>query len=230
MFGQYLIKNNLVSEENLNESLSAQEFSNKKIGRILIELNFLSKQALNRSLVDYLKIESETSILSRIESSKREVETISFNGQIGYFLPFILYLNQFDDDLVEEVEKKIKTFEVRLISKDQERVLKSLGKAKRASSFQDRYRKDEKCGAFDKFIYSLLEQAKKLNASDIHFDMERRGLIIRMRINGVLEEISRVDKSHIQMVMTKVRSELGLPLSVIGKPCSGSKVFDGIRY
>ena len=229
MFGQYLIKNNLVSVERLNEALSVQDFSDKKIGRILLELNILSKENLNRSLIEYLKIEKETSILSRVESSKRKLETISVNGQTGYLLDFVLYLGHFDDALVEEAEKKIKDFEIRLISKDQERVLQSLGKSKRESILQDKYKSqnsEEKVGAFDKFVHSLIKQAKQLNASDIHFDIEKQGLVIRMRINGVLEEVSKVDKSYMQMVMTKVRSEVGLPLSIVGKPCSGSKTFE----
>ena len=231
MFGKYLIKNNIISEENLNESISVQEFSNKKIGRILVELNFLSKKDLNQSLIGYLKIEKETSILSRIESSKGDVEIISSNGQVGYFFNkyLILYLNDFNDDLVEEVERRIKSFKVRLISKDQERVIKSLGRttSNRRSTLQIQSRNNHiNRGAFDKFVFSLLERAKRLNASDIHFDVEERGLIIRIRVNGELEEISSVDKRHVQMVMTKVRLEVGLPLSVIGKPCSGSRVFE----
>ncbi len=235
MFGEYLISNNLIKREQLEEALSVQELSRQKIGRVLVSLKYISQEQLNEFLAKYLKIQFEDSILKHVENKGERIEIIELDrSSYGYLLgESILFLKEFRDERIEKIEIKKRFSEIRLITEDQERVLKSVSSIKRTPVVTPL--KKEKSdyqrivGPFDKFFMSTLEKARSLTASDIHFDVEERGLVVRLRVNGDLEEITCVEKSHIQSVMIKVRSEVGLPLSVVGRPCSGSKYFENLK-
>ncbi|SFJ66999.1 GspE/PulE family protein [Planctomicrobium piriforme] len=51
----------------------------------------------------------------------------------------------------------------------------------------------------------LLERAFELGATDIHFDPQRDGLHIRMRLDGVLHNILRLDQQYVQPVISRVK-------------------------
>lgn len=235
MFGEYLISHNLITHEQLEESLSVQELSRQKIGRILVSLGYISQKQLNEFLEKFLNIQHEDSILKHVEQSGQKVRVIEFDENVfGYLCDnSILFLRDFKDEFVAKVEGEKTSFEIRLISEDQERVLKSVSRPEKEHVVIpiNKEKSDLKgiIGPFDKFFMSILDRARSHKASDIHFDVEEKGLVVRMRINGDLEEMSCVERGHIQSVMTKVRSEVGLPLSVVGRPCSGSKYFEKLK-
>ncbi|MBY0316363.1 MAG: Flp pilus assembly complex ATPase component TadA [Bdellovibrionales bacterium] len=235
MFGEYLISNNLITREQLDESLGVQELSRQKIGRVLVTLGHLTQTQLNEFLAKFLKISCEDSILKHLEKPDQKVQVIEFDKNVfGYLCSgSFLFLKEFKDEYIAKIEANNRFIGIRLISEDQERVLKSVSRSDKEQIVVPVNREkagfSDGIGPFDKFFISMLEKARNHNASDIHFDVEERGLIVRMRINGDLEEVSCVDKAHIQPVMTKVRSEVGLPLSVVGRPCSGSKYFEKFK-
>ena len=53
-FGDYLQKNNICTAEEIEKALAIQTFRKEKLGRILVELEFLTKPKLNAALKGYL--------------------------------------------------------------------------------------------------------------------------------------------------------------------------------
>ncbi|HWL10984.1 MAG TPA: GspE/PulE family protein [Planctomicrobium sp.] len=51
----------------------------------------------------------------------------------------------------------------------------------------------------------LLERAFELGATDIHFDPQRDGILIRMRLDGVMHNILQLDQQHTQQVVSRVK-------------------------
>lgn len=227
MFGQYLIEKNVISARELDEALRVQEFSRQKIGRALKSLGFVDENTLNESLIGFLKIGNEKSLLN-INAKDVVLDKIVIETQcVGYLLKTSqkLFLKEYRDSVLEEIEKSFQIKIVSLINDDQFNFLESLEYQKTVKPI-DQNKKLTVIGPFDKFLSSTFDEAKRVKASDVHFDVEENGLVVRLRINGDLVIFNKVEKSHIQALMTKVRSEVGLPLSVVGKPASGSRFIE----
>ena len=54
LFGEFLVSESVISEEQLEEGLSVQKGSSKRIGQILLELGHISKELLDHYLEIHL--------------------------------------------------------------------------------------------------------------------------------------------------------------------------------
>ena len=63
-----------------------------------------------------------------------------------------------------------------------------------------------------KLVYSILGQAVTEGASDIHFEPEEGDMRVRIRVDGVLDEVARVPKRMVSGVVSRVKimSELDI--------------------
>lgn len=222
MFGQFLIDKKFINQPQLDEALEDQKVSYEKLGRILRAQSVLKKGQLDQNLLTYLKIENAQSLLETYKDSKNLTKVFFDEKVIGFLSNGTkhLYIEVFCDDVLVELEKNHSFKKIELITSDQSKYLSGLFETKDNSQ---RVEKPKIYGPFDKFLSSVFDEAKKLKASDIHFDVEEHGLSVRLRVHGDLIEFKKVEKSHVQSLMTKVRSEVGLPLSVVGRPASGSR-------
>jgi type IV pilus assembly protein PilB len=58
----------------------------------------------------------------------------------------------------------------------------------------------------DKVFNYLIDQADKLNASDIHIENERTHIRIRMRVDGALHPVAELDKDRYRIIMGELAS------------------------
>lgn len=222
MFGQYLLDKNIITEAALNEALETQEFLREKLGRVLMAQGVLNLEKLNNALVDFLKVENAQALID-IYKNQGDLLKVLLKNDVLVFLDTknkYLFLEKFSDEFLKEIEKKYDFKKVFIITVDQKKYLSGLFEENRNESLKE---KPKIYGPFDRFLSSVFSEAKKLKASDIHFDVEDHGLSVRLRVHGDLVEFKKVEKSHVQSLMTKLRGEVGLPLSVVGRPASGSK-------
>ena len=242
-FGEFLTTENLVSTDAVKEALAVQGVSKGKIGRILVDLGLLSQETCNTALEKFLRVSQDESILQKIASDPAlTIEAVESANTKGFLLSGelpILLLAGFRDDLVREVERRVSKFEVRLISGEQASVLSSLKSRQNkqenilsAPQLQKEtppaiLRRDS--DPYQELFLSLLKAAKENNASDIHFDTTREGISVRFRINGDLHEQKRLPMNHTQSIMTEVKRQTGLPLTVVGSPSGGSARFDALK-
>ncbi len=84
-----------------------------------------------------------------------------------------------------------------------------------------------------RFTNSVLADAIKLKASDIHIEPQDKSIIIRYRVDGIMREIMRADKQIHAGVVSRIKIISNLDISIKRKPQdgkaqvkSGDKVFD----
>ncbi len=61
-----------------------------------------------------------------------------------------------------------------------------------------------------KLVDGLIESAQKNNASDIHLDPQEEGILVRMRIDGILQDLYHVPKSIHSEVVSRLKILTGL--------------------
>jgi type IV pilus assembly protein PilB len=61
-------------------------------------------------------------------------------------------------------------------------------------------------------LSSLLEEAYISNASDIHFDAQKYGVLVRMRVNGSIQERSILNEDKYQEILSKLKIHSNLQI------------------
>src|SRR5439155_12391131 len=56
-----------------------------------------------------------------------------------------------------------------------------------------------------RMVNSIIFQAAEDGASDIHFEPQEDGLIVRFRVDGVLQEVQRIPKRLMNGVVTRLK-------------------------
>lgn len=236
MFGEYLVTKHLISENELQEALAVQPMSRKKIGRVLVELGFVTQEICDLALADFLNVKADENFLSYVsdKSAPFHAEMLEANGTKGFLVfndPRKLYIKSFSDAVVERAEKYAESFEIYLITSEQWNLMESLSAPASplatVISLEVELPKDQVVSLtpYGDLLISLLTKAKVMNASDVHFDSTLEGLSVRFRVNGDLTLIKTIKREHSQSFLTEVKSQTGLPLTVIGSACSGSARF-----
>lgn len=59
----------------------------------------------------------------------------------------------------------------------------------------------------------LVEQANRLNASDIHIENERDDIRVRMRVDGALHTVANLDKDKYRVIMGELASRSGISMA-----------------
>ena len=84
-----------------------------------------------------------------------------------------------------------------------------------------------------KFVNSVMSDAIKLNASDIHIEPQEKSLVVRYRIDGIMREIMRADKNINAAVASRIKIMSNMDIAVKRKPQDGKaqvkhggKIFD----
>ena len=70
-------------------------------------------------------------------------------------------------------------------------------------------------------LKALLFGAITLNSSDLHLESTEQGSMLRMRVDGVLQEVTLFDKQREQRLVSRIKLLSGLKLNVEDKPQDG---------
>ena len=73
----------------------------------------------------------------------------------------------------------------------------------------------------NKGIFSILLEAIKFSASDIHIEALTAKIRIRYRINGILKEVAEIDKSYLSSIVSKLKILSSLDIVEKRKPQDG---------
>ena len=80
---------------------------------------------------------------------------------------------------------------------------------------------DENSGPLVKLVNSILFQATEDGASDVHFLPQPDGLLVRLRIDGVLRELERIPRHRAGGVMTRIKVLAKLDIAEHRRPQDG---------
>ncbi len=80
--------------------------------------------------------------------------------------------------------------------------------------------------AIVRLVTSVLTEAKRVNASDIHIDPDIEGPTeVRMRVDGIMRDVNRIPSSHHNAVVARIKIMAGLNIAEKRLPQDGKLVF-----
>lgn len=71
------------------------------------------------------------------------------------------------------------------------------------------------------FTNAIIDDAIKLNASDIHIEPQHNAVVVRYRIDGVMREIMKTDRNIHTGIVTRIKAIAKMDISVRRKPQDG---------
>lgn len=72
-----------------------------------------------------------------------------------------------------------------------------------------------------KFLEIIIGGAISVNASDIHIEPKKEKVKIRMRIDGILQEIGVMEKEKYAKILSRIKLLSGIKLNIVDKPQDG---------
>lgn len=258
--GDLLIKQNVLTEEQLKKALQLQKGSGKKIGEILVENGFITEEMIARAL--QMQLGLKVVQLTGVTIPKEVRNLVSVDLMKKYTcIPFeldpynanILHLAMADpmdmaaiDDISIvtnlQVEPYIATTRDILAAIDRHYGASETMDAARCFT-QERAQlrgnieenetdADVSDAPIVQLVRSLIEQAVRQRASDIHIEALESKVRVRYRIDGALFERMIYDNSLLPAISTRIKIMGGMDISEKRKPQDGrmSIVVDRQEY
>lgn len=247
-FGEFLVKENQVSQSDLNDTLEIQKkLKKKKIGRLLVDLGILDQGTLNRALTDYFKpqiknvlelhqkIKGMTKISEELKALAHFHKSIVFN-ETDSLIEFVR-LETIDDKLLELAqnltEKKALCW---VVDKEEFNFLcQSTGNALIdrpqlvvSQNLTDDEKLDED-SPYARLFKEVVFEAKRSSASDIHIEPTSEGVTIRFRLFGTLATYKTLKKEHREGFISKAKNIVNMDLAIVGRPQDARACFKAIK-
>ena len=246
--GDLLIEQNVLTEEELKKALELQKGSGKKIGEVLVDNGFITEEMIVRAL--QMQLGLKVVQLAGVTIPKEVRGLVSVDLLKKYTcIPFeldpynanILHLAMADpmdmmaiDDISIvtnlQVEPYITTTrDIRTAIDRWYGASETLDAARRFTKEREQLRVNtgEETGAdvsdapIVQLVRSLLEQAIRQRASDVHIEALESKVRVRYRIDGALYEKMVYDNSLLPAISTRIKIMGGMDISEKRKPQDG---------
>jgi general secretion pathway protein E len=243
--GELLLEAGAISPEQLAEALAAQHLENERVGETLVRLQhctewdicvalgkqfglpvreFVGDDVVQDVLIESLPIGYARNNMVLPWHLDRELE------RLDVFAADPLRLDALDD-LASVYDAEV---EVTLISRSLALELINKAYAKRTKDV-DLEKKEDEYGEEDedilhasaedapiiRFVNSLIFNASKAKASDIHIEPGDKEIVVRYRVDGVLKEVRRAPKGHLPSIIARVKIMAGLNIAEKRLPQDG---------
>lgn len=258
--GDMLIDEHVISEDQLMQALPVARDGKKKIGETLIEMGFTTEaeiakalsQQLNMELVNLASINIDEDVLSLVEETvlrKHVMMPYAFdqsNANIVYVAmadPMdMLALDDFSIITNLQPEPSVATAHDIMLALDkyygdtealkaaQEYAKEREGRAKNEE--EARNSDDVNNSPVVLLVNSIIEQAARLRASDIHIEALEHMVRIRYRIDGALYEKATYNVHLLSAIMARLKIVGGMDISEKRKPQDGriTMIIDKAEY
>ena len=246
--GDLLIKQNVLTEDELKRALELQKGSGKKIGEVLVDNGFITEEMIVRAL--QMQLGLKVIQLAGVNIPKEVRGLVSVDLLKKYTcIPFeldpynanILHLAMADpmdmmaiDDISIvtnlQVEPYIATTrDIRAAIDRCYGASETLDAARRFTREREQLRgnaaEDNEVDVSDapivQLVRSLLEQAIRQRASDVHIEALETKVRVRYRIDGALYERMVYDNSLLPAISTRIKIMGGMDISEKRKPQDG---------
>ena len=246
--GDLLIRQDVLTEEKLKKALELQKGTGKKIGEVLVENGFITEEMIARALQTQLGLKMIE--LTGVTIPKEVRSLVSVNLLKKYqCIPFeldpynanILHLAMADPmDMAAIDDISIVTnLQVEPYIATPRDILAAIARCYGASENMDAARRftrereqlrgnveeatetDVSDAPIVQLVRSLIEQAVRQRASDIHIEALETKVRVRYRIDGALYEKMVYDNSLLPAISTRIKIMGGMDISEKRKPQDG---------
>jgi MSHA biogenesis protein MshE len=244
--GDILVGQKVISQENLGVALAQQKRSGRKLGRVLVELGFVTDDQICEAIARQLNIpfvnlkffNTSTDVVRRLpETQARRFRAIVLEDRGGKFVvgmsdPTDLFAF---DELTRILKREIQTAVVndslliQTIDRLYRRTEEISGLAKELERDMGDYIDFGALGAglgaedapVVKLLQSVFEDAAQVNASDVHIEPQEGTVHIRFRIDGVLLPQMETDVKAGPAIVLRLKLMAGLDISEKRLPQDG---------
>ncbi|MCY6959303.1 GspE/PulE family protein [Clostridium brassicae] len=243
--GDLLVQAGKITKEQLKNELAKQRSTGIKLGELIVQDKILTED----DILDVLEMQLgiERVYLDMMELDKNAVRSIPESLALKYILIAVEYednkikvamadpLNVFAVDDVsiatgkevipvmsakKNIEQAIdKYYSSEYVEKAAEELSKSQIPQIKEKEIEDLY--DIKNAPVVKLIDSIINNAVKAKASDIHIEPFERYVKIRYRIDGMLREVLRISKENLSSLVTRIKILSNLDISEKRLPQDG---------
>jgi len=243
--GDILVKKNLITKEQLNETLEIQRETGEKLGDILVRKDFVNDKTLvdllsfqrGYDIIDLGKIqdnidESVSNLISRDFALKRKVFLFKLmDGTLHAAMTDPRDINVIDEIRLltgYNVKPFITTQRdiddlIKIHSSDEYNLKEVQEIMKDAElTISEKYEEDmvEK-NPLVKLANQIILKAISLRASDVHIEPQEKSCTIRFRVDGVLQKIKDVPKTVQRLLISRYKIMGGLDITENRLPQDG---------
>ena len=249
--GELLVKNNLITLNQLMEALEIQKKTNKKIGEILIEESYISEYEFKEFLslqkgykqINLSKLTSEidvnaSNLITKEYALKKKVFAFKFEAgklAIATIDPLDIYVNDeirmltgYDVEpyisTKRDIESAIKTYMSDEYSlQEVEEITKDLDFSLDEDFTEET---DVQKNPLVRLANQIVLKAITMRASDIHIEPQEKYCAIRFRIDGILQEIKEVPKTVQRLLISRYKIMAGMDITETRLPQDGRSSFN----
>ena len=231
--GQILLRENLISQAQLTEALIVQKQTGQKIGDILIKKGYISEENFTRALAlrlktDYINLPNiqinpatvhlikedfaRTNGLIAVEKRGRTLFVAMSDAMNFYVIEDLHYMTGMDIKPVIAAPSSIyKAIDEYYLGRVASEAAKDVNKEFTTNLDSDlvtlETEMDERVDSAPvvRLVNSMILQAAKLGASDIHIEPNRDDTRVRMRIDGHLRDVLKLSSNAHASVVTRLK-------------------------
>jgi MSHA biogenesis protein MshE len=244
--GDVLVEQHLISQEQLGRALEQQKQTGKKLGRVLIESGAITEEALAHGLARQLRapfvnlksfpVKTETvRLLGESPARRHRVILLEDKGEsllVGFADPLDLFA-------YDELQRLLRR-PIRLAVVAENQLIAALDRHYRrteeitglAKALEQEVGDAVDFGALQasvgqegapvvRLLESVFEDAVQVRASDVHLEPQENGLLIRSRVDGVLQTQTQADKRIAGALAQRLKLMAGLDISEKRLPQDG---------
>ncbi len=245
--GDILVKQGQLTQEQLDQALALQKKSGVKLGRVLVEHNFISEDRLYRTLAHQLIIPyvdlkqyhlNEETVNKLPEAQARRFRALVLEDRQTHLL---VGMSDPSDLFAYDELSRILKHDLELAVLSEHQLLEAIDRVYRRTdeisglarelgtelgdthidfglSGDDQGLED---ATVVKLLQSLFDDASQVNASDIHIEPQEKNLQIRFRIDGHLHLQSETDSKIASAIVLRLKLMAGLNISEKRLPQDG---------
>ncbi|WIM05197.1 MAG: GspE/PulE family protein [Candidatus Nitricoxidivorans perseverans] len=246
--GDLLVQQNLITGEQLKLALEEQKRSGRKLGRVLVDSNYVTEEGIAKALarqlgapfIDLRQFNPKSDLIKLLpEAQARRFRALVLEEREGALLVGLTDptdLTAFDEigrivrrpiDLAVVMESQLLATIDRLYHRTEE--ISGLAKELTAEMSDVPVEFGDilglTAGAEDapvvKLLQTVFEEAMRTRASDIHIEPQEKNLVIRFRIDGVLHVQTEADSKIATALVLRLKLISGLDISEKRLPQDG---------
>ncbi|MEG0773382.1 GspE/PulE family protein [Clostridium sp.] len=235
--GDLLVEAEKITADQLKEALALQKDSGKKVGQLLIEIGFITEEEILEVLelqlgiprVDLNSINIQESVVQKVPENlckKHNLVAFDFkNNKLSIAMSDPLNIYAIDDVKIicgfgvdiyisnsEDINNVIDRF---YSSQYVKRAAEDLSKIQVDTSREiNKVQMDEiKASPAVRLVDSIIDNAQKMKASDIHIEPFEDKIKIRNRVDGVLQESFSHDKGIYSSLISRIKILSGMNIA-----------------
>ena len=244
--GDVLVEQQLISPEQLGQALELQRATGKKLGRLLIEANLITEEALAHVLARQLRVP-----FVNLKTFPLKTELVRLLPETPARRFRALVLEERGETLLVAMADPLDLFGFDELAKILKRRLAMavVADSQLAAVYDRHYRRSDEISGLAKalekdlgdavdfgalqasvgqegapvvrLLQSVFEDATRAGASDVHIEPQETELLIRNRVDGLLQTLTQADKRIAPALAQRLKLMAGLDISEKRLPQDG---------